>query len=275
MNPIVIDLSGLKGQLGLTDEQVNQLTETCVNTVASKFYADWQALAKRELKSSAEDYVNHLILVDKGRFAKEIVLMGIVPNMIEQGASAFDLKAGFKKSNKVKYTIPVYKTLKNGNQVMVSAGGQWYLTIPFRIGVPGTIGQAGFSGVMPQEVYNAMRASNGTLTEGEIPAPWDAHKTRAAIAAGSNNPYYAAYTHKNSIFAGLTKQTAQYGKTTQNTYGTFRRAGENSDPMSWIHKGIEARDFAGKERSRMRTELNDICKMEINNFMNLLFPPKQ
>ena len=51
--PIKIDLTGLKGQLGLTDEQINQLTETCVNVVAAKFYADWQALAKQELKSSA------------------------------------------------------------------------------------------------------------------------------------------------------------------------------------------------------------------------------
>ena len=201
--PIKIDLTGLKGQLGLTDAQINQLTETCVNTVAAKFYADWQALAKRELKSTAEEYVRNLILVDKGRFEKQIVLTGILPNMIEQGASAFDMKEGFKKSSKVKFTIPVYKTTKSG-QVMVHKGGLWYLTIPFRIGVPGTLGQAGFSSVMPQEVYNAMRASGGTLNEGDVPSPYDAHRQRAAIAQTNDNPYYAAYTHKNSIFAGLT-----------------------------------------------------------------------
>ena len=271
--PIKIDLTGLKGQLGLTDEQINQLTETCVNVVAAKFYADWQALAKQELKSSAEEYLRNLILVDKGRFEKQIVLTGIVPNMIEQGASAFDMKEGFKKSSKVRYTIPIYKTTKNG-QVMVHQGGKWYLTIPFRIGVPGTLGQAGFSSIMPQEVYNAMRANGGTLNEGEVPVPWDAHQQRAALPQTQNNPYYAAYTHKSSIFAGLTRRTAQYGKTTQNTYGTFRRAGENSDPLSWIHKGIQARGFAEKERERMGTELKQICTNELNDFMYTLFPPK-
>ena len=153
MNPITIDLSGLKGQFGIDDKTLDRLTETCVKAVTAAIYANWEALAKKKLKSTREEYIQNIIHVDKRRFNKQIILTGVVPNMVEQGASAFDIKEGFRKSPKVRYTIPVYG--KKGN--MLRSGGDWYLTIPFRIGVPGTLGQAGFTGQMPQEVYDIMR----------------------------------------------------------------------------------------------------------------------
>ena len=53
MNPITIDLSGLKQQFPEVDDQmVNQLTETCVNAVTAAVYANWQALAKRTLHAT-------------------------------------------------------------------------------------------------------------------------------------------------------------------------------------------------------------------------------
>ena len=41
MNPITIDLSGLKGQFGIDDAALDQLTETCVNAVTAVVYANW------------------------------------------------------------------------------------------------------------------------------------------------------------------------------------------------------------------------------------------
>ena len=108
MNPITIDLSGLKGQFGIDDASLDQLTETCVNAVTAVVYANWEALAKQRLKSTLPEYVQNIIKVDKGRFSKQIVLTGVLPNMIEQGASAFDIKEGFKKSPKVHHTITKY-----------------------------------------------------------------------------------------------------------------------------------------------------------------------
>ena len=266
MSPITIDLSGLKGQFGIDDNTLNQLTETCVKAVTAAIYANWEALAKKKLKSTHEEYISNLINVDKGRFSKQIVLTGVLPNMIEQGASAFDLKEGFKKSPKVSYTIPVYT--KKGK--MVHAGGDWYLTIPFRIGVPGTLGQAGFTGQLPQEVYDIMRKRGNRiqLRAEEIPSPYDIPKTRPAIGATANNPYYAAYTHKNSIYEGLTKRTAQYAKTSQNTYGTFRRAGANSDPLSWIHKGIKAYRLA--DEAVKITDVDTIVENEVTQFLDAI-----
>lgn len=266
MQPITIDLSGLKGQFGLTDEQVNQLTETCVNAVTTAVYFNWEAIAKTALKATLPEYVNNIIKVDKGRFNKQIVLTGVLPNMLEQGASAFDIKEGFKKSPKVKYTIPVYSKKKNK---LLRKGGDWYLTIPFRIGVPGTLGQAGFSGAMPDSVYAIMRRKGGArLTVEEIPTPYDVPNVRQAIPQSKSNPYYPAYVHKNSIYEGLTKRTAQYAKTTQNTYGTFRRAGEASDPMSWIHRGLTPHHFA--ERAVERTDVETIVENEVTMFLETI-----
>ena len=266
MNPITIDLSGLKGQFGIDDKTLDQLTETCVKAVTAVIYANWEALAKKKLKSTREEYIQNIIHVDKGRFNKQIILTGVVPNMVEQGASAFDIKNGFRKSPKVRYTIPVYG--KKGN--MLRSGGDWYLTIPFRIGVPGTLGQAGFTGQMPQEVYDIMRKRGNriALRADEIPAPYNIPQSRAAIQATPQNPYYAQYTHKSSIYEGLTKRTAQYGKTTQNTYGTFRRAGANSDPLSWIHKGISAYRLA--DEAVKITDVDTIVENEVTTFLDTI-----
>ena len=266
MNPITIDLSGLKGQFGIDDKTLDQLTETCVKAVTAAIYANWEALAKKKLKSTREEYIQNIIHVDKGRFNKQIILTGVVPNMVEQGASAFDIKEGFRKSPKVRYTIPVYG--KKGN--MLRSGGDWYLTIPFRIGVPGTLGQAGFTGQMPQEVYDIMRKRGNriALRADEIPAPYNIPQSRAAIQATPQNPYYAQYTHKSSIYEGLTKRTAQYGKTTQNTYGTFRRAGANSDPLSWIHKGISAYRLA--DEAVNITDVDTIVENEVTTFLDTI-----
>lgn len=263
MKPITIDLSGLQAQFGLAADTIDVLTETCVNAVTAAVYANWEALAKQNLKSTLPEYTQHLIKVDKGRFAKQIVLTGVLPNMLEQGASAFDMKEGFKKSQKVRYTIPVYG--KNGNQI--KKGGDWYLTIPFRIGTPGTVGQAGFIGQMPQEIYDIMRKRSAGvgLSSSEIPSPYEVPKSRDAVVNESGQVLFGKYQHKNSIYEGLTKRTAQYSKTSQNTYGTFRRAGENSDPLSWVHKGIKAYHLA--EKAVEKTDVETIVENEVTTYL--------
>lgn len=259
MNPITIDLSGLKQQFGLDNGTIDQLTETCVNAVTAAIYTEWERLAKERLKATLPEYLQNLVSVSKGRFAKQIVLTGILPNMIEQGCTPFDIKNGFRRSPKRRFTIPVYG--KHGN--VLRKGGDWYLTVPFRMGVPGTLGQAGFTGQMPAEIYKIMRkqANRIQLNIKDIPYAYAGRGVREPIQATATTPYYPAYTHKNSIYEGLSKRRAQYAKTAQNTYGTFRRASENSDPMSWIHKGIKAYQLA--EEAVRLTDVETIVENEV------------
>lgn len=264
MTPITIDLSGLSKQFGLSQKAIDELTETCVNEVTAIIYTNWQALAKKNLHSTLPEYLHNLHTVDKGRFAKQIILTGILPSMVENGASPFDMKNSFEKSKKVKYTVPVY----NAKGKQVYAGGDWYLTIPFRIGTPGIVGQAGFSNEMPQEIYDIMlqRPAQVPLKESEIPDPYNVPKSRAAIMDEVGDLLYDEYQHKNSIFEGLVKNSSAYENVVQNTYGTFRRVGKNSDPLSWIHKGIKAYHLADKAVEM--TNVDDIVQNEVLQFLD-------
>lgn len=262
--PIIIDLSGLQQQFQIAADNVDKLTEICVKQVTVAVFSNWQALARKHLHSTLPEYLQHLLVVDKGRFAKQIMLTGQLPVMLESGADAFDMKEGFKNSQYVKHTVPVY----NAKGKMISPGGDWYLTIPFRHGTPGIVGQAGFAGEMPQEIYNIMvhRAPGNPLKASEIPEPYDVPKSRAAILDKQGNVLFAEYEHKSSIYEGLTKHSAAYNKVIQNKYGTFRRAGENSDPDSWIHKGLKALNLA--EKAIDQTDVETIVENEVLQYLD-------
>lgn len=265
--PIEIDVSGLGAQFGLTQAQIDQLTENCVQAVTIAVYDNWVALAKQGLNSTRPEYLQNLNIVDRGRFAKAVVLTGELPVMIEGGATAFDQKQFFQKSAKVRYTVPVLR--KDGT--VLKPGGDWYLTIPFRHGTPGTVGQAGFSGEMPGAVYNVVRnfVTGQRLRASEIPEPYNVPRERRAINAGPDNPAYKAYIHRHSIYEGITKVTGVYARTTQNMYMSFRRASKNSDPMSWIFPGLEARRFSDKAVDI--TDVETIVHNESVDFLNKLF----
>lgn len=261
--PIEIDLTGLQSQFGLTQEQVDLLTETCVNAVSASIYANWLALAKQRLRSTAPEYTQNLIKVDKGRFEKSIVLTGVLPNMIEQGASPFDMKQGFKSSPKVKHTIQ--KVKKKGNSIQ-SAGG-WYLTIPFRIGTPNAVGQAGFANVMPEEVYAVAKklGAGQRLNALALPEGERAPRSRAAITDESGAQLFGEYRHKNSIYDGMMRSTFTYNKSVQSMYHTFRRVSDKSDAMSWVHSGFKALWLSTEAVEK--TDADTLVENEVYNYL--------
>lgn len=264
--PIYIDVSGLGEQFGLSQAQIDDLTERCVQAVTAAVYANWEALAKQGLNSTRPEYLQNLNIIDRGRFAKSIVLTGELPVMLEAGATPFDQKEYFQRSSRARHTVPVLR--KDGT--VLKPGGDWYLTVPFRHGTPGTVGQAGFSGEMPQEVYDVVRTfvTGQRLRASQIPTPYNVPAERRAIAATDRSKAYAAYIHKHSIYEGITKQTGVYARTTQNTYVSFRRASKNSDPLSWIFPGLTARRFADKALDQ--TDVETIVHNESVNFIESL-----
>lgn len=236
---IDLNIDDIINEFNLPTNLADFIVTDSVDKVTVEIYRNWSFLAAKELKSTRNEYINNLQVIDTSKFAKSIVLSGELPNMIEQGCSPFDMKEGFAKSGKVKYS---YKTDKNGKIT-----SSWYLTIPFRHATPGSIGEnSAFSDVMPQEVYDEMKnkSSGESLKKSEIPSPFDIPSSRKQIVLPTR--IIPEYQHKSSIYAGMVKKTAAYGSTTQNTYVTFRRVSENSDQQAWIHKGFEAKDFMNK-----------------------------
>lgn len=239
---IDFDIQDLVNELSLPKNTADLILSKCVEDVTNAIYEEWKKSASDSLKSTRTDYVEGLDIIQHSQFHKQIVLRGVLNNMIEQGASPFDMKIGMLSSSKVKFSHTYNPDTEQIEQ-------RPYLTVPFRIGVPTTIGESSsFANIMPKEVHKV--AVNLThkqqIPSSQIPSPYNIPQARAKIVIPETNVDIPEYTHKTSLFAGMQKNVGAYGKTTQNTYNTFRRISEASDDNSWIHRGIKAYDLLGK-----------------------------
>lgn len=241
MIPLYIDIRDLIAEFNLSQSDAFRFIDSAVKDVAAAFYYEWGMKAKNSLSSTRNQYINSLQVVDDGLFKASVILRydNKLVKMIEEGASPFDMKRGFKNSSKVKY----------------SKDGGWYLTVPFRYAASTSLGEDEiFSGILPPSVYEvAVRKetdipyysgsrSSGLKTE-ELPAQHREPNVRAYIPETKTTPAFEAYKNKTAQFAGLIK--VKDGTTGQTRgYMTFRRVSENSDKNSWIHKGLLKRDFA-------------------------------
>lgn len=243
--PIEINSQDLLGQFQMSKSECEDVIDYAVKGIVAKFAELWESEAGNNLKATRQRYVESLSVIDSGRMSGAVILSYKDPlvKMIEEGISAYDMKESFEHSDKVKH----------------NKEGGWYLTIPLAAGAPETQGDSlGISNTLPPEVHAVVRAkpvspttgrSQG-LTAGEIPEQYKAPQTRAKIEIPKSK-VFEAYQHKSSIYEGVFKEK---DKTTgQNSYSSFRRVGENSDANSWIHPGMEARNFAEKALDRLDT----------------------
>lgn len=250
MIPINIDLTGVIKEFGLRPSVAQDLREFVVKESLAHVAKNWDTEAKNNLTKSREEYRRSLIVVDKGRFEGMIILNGVVPNMIEQGASPFDMKMGFSKSAK--------KHLK--------ANGGWYLSIPFRIGIPTTLGESAvFSGIMPPEVYNEVKKENIVTKQSILNLPQNVQQPRIRRTVTIKSQTFEEYKSKTSIFVGVRKNSKQYQSANQNTYSSFRRVSENSDKNVFIHTGITARKFS--EKAIEKSNFPQLVPMLIDQFL--------
>src|SRR5690554_665115 len=102
MIPITIDTRDLAQEFSLSREQVDDLLSFTVKGITSRFASLWEQEAKKGLKSTRKTYIRSLYVGEEGRFKGVVILRGKLPNMVEQGASPFDMKEGFSKSAKRK-----------------------------------------------------------------------------------------------------------------------------------------------------------------------------
>jgi len=237
---IFIDLQDVINEFNLPKGMAMDMIDNVIKGITARFAREWEDQAKNKLKSSRAQYIKSLYIGTSGMFEGHVALLGTLPNMIEQGADPFDMKLGFAQSSK-------RKEGKNG----------WYLTIPFRHGTPGILGEsAGFSNVMPAEIYKVAKGlqvrktylfgasgqSGESLKNSQIPAALNIPATRPEII--TKNQTFEAYVHKSSIYQGMQRNAKQYGERETGQYITFRRVSQNSDRNAFIHKGIKAFNFA-------------------------------
>jgi hypothetical protein len=180
-----------------------------VETTSILVYNKWVKLAQETLNSRRADYIKAIKVqypYNSNPLEAVIELSTKYAIMIEEGSPSFDMKIGFRNSDK--------KTLKPLG---------WYLTIPIRHGTPGSFQ---YGTPLPDDVYDLARK----LNNGE----------KLSFSPDGSFNETSGYIHKSNIFDGLTKITHSYKKATQSQYVTFRRVSNNSDSNSWIHPGFSA-----------------------------------
>lgn len=264
MIPILIDTSDVAAEFALTKPEVDAMISYTVKGITAAYARAWDNQAKRALHSTRWLYRSSIVVGEQGPFTGYVMLVNKLPNMIEQGASPFDIKAGFAKSEKAKQ----------------KKGGGWYLTVPFRFATPGALGESEvFSNVMPQEVYAAVRnnttrqtslggarRSGQPLSVSQIPTDFQIPRTRAMIE--TKHRVFEEYKHKHSIYEGIQKASKKYQNATQGQYVSFRRVSDNSDKNSWIHRGFEAHNLAEKALGAMNIPF-EVDRL-VDNFLSKL-----
>lgn len=249
---ISIDISEFISSYSLTQNETKSIMSNVVRGLAVETFQIWEIFATQNLKSTRNQYISGLQIINEGDLICSVVLIGTLNNMIESGVGAFDMKTGFSKSPKIKFN-------KNGG---------WYLTIPFRFSTPGAISESSaFSNKLPQVIYNLVKnleakqtqidesPKSGTqLSKSSIPEQFAIPKVRGGVSNLETKQTFDTYINKSSIFEGLQKSSKTYQNATQSQYNTFRRVGSNSDSNAFIHSGITAYELADKAIQKLDIE---------------------
>lgn len=257
MIQISVDTKSLVDQFDISKAQIDSLITYVTESITASFARRLEQQAKIHLHKTRNTYIQNIKVMSEGRFKASVFLdysKNKLVKMLEEGATPFDMKIGFENSDKKHF----------------KKDGGWWLTIPFMQGTPDTIGESDpFANIMPSEVYEEVKAKPADIptTSGfrsvglkfsEIPEQYQPPKTRAAVTNPITNEVFAEYKNKTSIYQGLVKNKDSV--TGQNTYISFRRVSDNSDPNAFIFSGITAYDLCGKAmqdlESNMGGELN-------------------
>jgi hypothetical protein len=247
-----------------------------LDDVVASAHAKWIRLAQTELHSSRQTYIQGIQRPEStGPFERTITLVGWLPNAIESGMSAFDLREtllGPGSSIRKPIMKAVGKNSRSGATMYEFTGG-YYAHIPFRHGTPGSSGLAGgpMGGAYGEQGALSRAVGGGKQPGGQsaIMSTARAHAFGEAVHAAAKamrarhnagNQRHAADRlhvpgpllkahHKTSIYHGMVKVRKPYRNprtqktTVQSQYATFRTISD-SVSTGWMHPGIEPRHLS-------------------------------
>lgn len=255
-----IDTSSLSAEFQLSQRDVDGLLQYVVEEVSAQFATKWDNEAKTSLKQAKDEYRRSIQVTKRGKFTSIVYLnpAAWLPNAIEMGFNAFDMKDGFMKSSKIKY----------------GSNGQPFLTIPFRFVTPGSLGESSaFSGVMPvqimsavtqNEIANPTSQSRSGLPLSNIPSQFQIPRsiTLRREMRSNNFANITRNTPMTSIYQGLKKNSNGSG------YVMFRRVSLNTDADRWQHPGFQAKDLAQKALNKL--DVPRIVDITTDNYLSQL-----
>lgn len=252
------DFSDLREEFNMSQKDVDGLLDYTVKEITAAFAQEWENQASQNLHSSRNLYMRSIIVSDPGQFKGAVELVNDVPNMIESGKPPYDMKPA----------------LLNGKKAKTGKNGKKYNTVPYSIGTPDAL-EENFSTIMPEAVYEAVKSKpqdipivGGVRTQGltkdEIPEQYREPQSKLVTVINTKfDAEWKKYTHKSSIYEGIIRQKSNV--TGQNSYMSFRRVSENSDPLAWIHPGFVAMNLAEKAYDAL--DIQSVSTNAIDNYL--------
>lgn len=242
--PIYIDISEVAEEFLMSDEEIQSLSRFILANVADKYVREWEKLVDDNLHSTRDEY-------KKGIFQEQpddtSIVIGLTPRqspmalMLEDGASSFDEKEGFAKSDKKR----------------TKQDGGWYLTIPFRFATAEALGESAiFSNKMPKPIEKLVKTMKSPLKFEDLPPGFN--------KIGQNKT--SEYKHKFNIYEGLQRIESGSGQEKRGVYMTFRRVSDKSDPDSWIHPGFQALRLM--EQASDKVDIGQLVDFSVDQFLS-------
>lgn len=260
--PVLIDLSGTIDQFYLSEQETRDLSRYVLDNMSKEYMKNWERLIESNLSSTRGEYMDAIFDERPDDFT---AVFGMTPRqsklgmMLEEGASQFDIKDGFAKSNKRVTKLATNKdgTLKRDKYGKTSYGG-WYLTIPFRHATPEAVAES-FSSKMPGSIYQLTKTSSKPLKLRDLPGNFNKVRTS-----------HAGYQHKAAIYEGLHRRDiSSTNKEKRGGYYTFRRVSSESDDNSWMHPGFQALNLM--EKAINNTRFDYVTDKAIDEFLTKRF----
>lgn len=256
-------------QIGTRDgfkELGKNLQQQLVADLAESARAKWIQLAQRRLNTTRRDYLAGIQEVVVGRGNATVALVGTLPNLIENGAKAYDMHDTLLG--------PGVKVVPRGQRGkhQKKDGSGFYRVIPFRHATPGTtgaVGQAmgsqyahhsfdggfrssagpkfgkGDAGLLGAHIYSAAKKLKPTTGMPGGPTKWGG-RLPAGMAPKLKDH------HHSDIYAGMVKNSKTYAKATQSSYTTFRTISTGSP--GWLRPATIGAGLAQQVEGFIRTQ---------------------
>jgi hypothetical protein len=249
------DISEILLEFNSISGRGSELKRYILGKLTDNFMHRWEQKVNKELKGTRQEYKKAMFV----EYPEDgVAIIGLTPResqlalMIEDGASSWDMKDGFSRSNKRVTKLGEY----DEKSKRFTEGG-WYLTIPFRHATSEAIGESmAFSGKMTRKVESEVKRQ-GTLKDlSRLPDEYQ--KIMSNPTTGT--------PHKSPIVEGMKRiDISSTNKENRSGYFTFRRVSDNSEDGSWQHPGFEAKGLIDKTIKEMPFD-TIVKKWQLMNF---------
>lgn len=187
--------------------------------VTTALFEEVKKVADERLHTTKAIYLKGLrLLRDGDEYVLE--LNGKLANGVESGFNAFDIKLGFERSRKATRT----------------ALGGWYLTIPLPVNEEY---EKRFENApdIPEDVYKLI---NGAEEKAITDVSDSLFSGAEDILSSTFDQFLSSQNVSNLVATNKEKTDIK-----------FIRVSNNSDPLSWLHPGVEARNLFDVAENRL------------------------